>query len=212
MSLRSSQLISSIGRLRALHVQAAGGVLLLGPQQVVGLLADLRAGASTGRCAPSRSRCAPARPGRDAAPAGPRRRAPAARAWSDGAAARVRVRSVMAVSAWSVCAAMSGQPARRARLPCHARRLADACTRRCGLSRGRLRSAALQRRAAPSIARRHGRNAASTMDTDQVARAERSRLLGRLDRPPVPGPEVRPVRRHRIRRPHRHACTPATSC
>ena len=42
MLLWSSELISSIGRLCALDVEAAGGVLLLGPQQVIGLLAHLR--------------------------------------------------------------------------------------------------------------------------------------------------------------------------
>ena len=222
MSLRSSQLIELDRALRALHVQAAGGVLLLGPQQVVGLLADLRAGRSTGRCGRSRSRCAPApawartRPGSaSAAGAG-------GQGLDDGAALQAGGRGAACghgVSPWRVVALRLRASAQR-RFWQPRRALCRACTPRLpiraraarGFPAGRrprrlsgpaaadtLAGARLAAARRPAMA-----STASAMSTDEVAAAERAGFWARLDRPPVPRPEVRPVRRHRLRRPHGH--------
>ena len=205
MSLRSSELISSIGRLRALHVQAAGGVLLLGPQQVVRLLADLRAAgprAGAGdRVADAHRRGLRAddrregqrhRRGGEGADHGPAREArrsgcgegSSESPWCRGERAGSRGRLRPGLSA---CRAAP-------RLPAHAVALVDLCTPAPGFPGG----VAWPRRRGSRRAARHRRQ----HDEHRPGRAGGARrLLGRLDQPPVLRPEVRPVRRHRLRRP-----------
>ena len=233
MSLRSSRADQLDRALRALDVQAAGGVLLLGPQQVVGLLADLRAG---GPRAGARHRVADAhrrRPGRARWPGSASAAGAAARAWTTVRRWRPAGRGRGGRS-WCVSLAVSSRAgvdragARfwAARAP---RCFAAPCTRACrsvhagsGLSRGPWSRACIGAEPAMPLSScsRHAARPGAPMPHARQRdehrpgrrRAERAGFWARLDRPPVPRPEVRPVRRHRLRRPHGARCTPATSC
>ncbi len=203
MSLRSSELTSSIGRLRALDAQAAGGVLLLGPQQVVRLLADLRAagpgaGAGDGVADAHRRRPAPGRsPGRRGRPARRRGRRTTVRRGKPEGGVRRGFIGVSLVS-WG-CAGSRGrlQPHCRqppaARLPAHALALAVLCTRVRAFPEARVLLLRANRgsdrlRTPGALPARNARDPRHHRQRDEHRRGGRvgaRRLLGRLDQPPV---------------------------